>query len=168
MSTVRTLIVGLGSPHGDDQAGWLVADQLVAHQHAAHQHAAVLDPGDVAVRKAATPVDLIGWLDGIDHLLVCDACRGLGRVGAVRSWTWPASELEGANWSGTHDFALPAALQLAQRIGQLPPRVEIWSVEGAHGDALAMMSPEVLSALPELIDGMVKVVTQDKRCTNKR
>ncbi|MGI9427921.1 MAG: hypothetical protein ACR2NM_04645, partial [Bythopirellula sp.] len=103
MSIARTLIVGIGSPHGDDQAGWLVAERLATD----------LDHDNIAVRKATSPVQLLDWLDSIDRLVVCDACRGLGDVGELRRWLWPSPELADGSWSGTHDFSLIAVLQLA-------------------------------------------------------
>lgn len=156
MSTPCTLFVGIGSPHGDDQAGWLVADGLKAK----------IDHHDVAVRKATTPSVLIDWLDDISRLIVCDACRGLGRAGEVRSWNWPACELSDVDWSGTHDCSLPAVLQMADRLGRLPRRVMIWTVEGALGDAMTNASPEVATAIPGLIAAIANEMNQDKRCMN--
>ena len=95
----RTLVAGIGSPHGDDQAGWLVADRLTRELHR----------DDVAVRKATSPTELLNWLDGTERLIVCDACCGLGNAGDVRRWPWPHDELFNAAWSGTHDLPLPAA-----------------------------------------------------------
>ncbi|MEX0818027.1 MAG: hydrogenase maturation protease [Pirellulaceae bacterium] len=139
--TKHTLIVGVGSPHGDDQAGWLVAEQL----------AETLDQDDVEVRKATAPAQLLDWLDGTDRLIVCDACHGLGRIGQVRRWTWPDRELADAVWAGTHDLALPAVLQLVDRLGRLPQSMVVWSVEGAASNTPATISSEVAAALPRLI-----------------
>lgn len=158
MTTRFTLIVGIGSPHGDDQAGWLVAEHL----------AGKLDRADVAVRKAALPAALLDWLDGTDRLIVCDACRGLGRSGKVKRWTWPDRELVDVAWSGTHDLPLPAVLQLADRLGRLPQFVVVWSVEGADGNALAGLSFQVAAALPKLVADIAAEVIQDKLCTNDR
>src|SRR5688572_26163325 len=52
--TVDTLVVGIGSDHGDDRVGWLVADALQTRA-----------PADVSVRHAKTPLDLLDWLDEI-------------------------------------------------------------------------------------------------------
>ena len=50
MTRRPTLVVGVGSHHGDDQAGWLVADLLAASASE-----------DVAVRKAKTPAEILDW-----------------------------------------------------------------------------------------------------------
>jgi hydrogenase maturation protease len=143
MTSSRTLLVGIGSPHGDDQAGWQIADRL----------AAGLSNDDIVIRKAASPAALLDWLEEhVERLIICDACRGLGALGESHRWSWPAEELMAASWSGTHNISLPSVLQLAERLGRLPPTVVIWSMEGRIGDALANMSPEVSSALPRLVD----------------
>jgi hydrogenase maturation protease len=156
MSLPRKLVVGIGSPHGDDQAGWRLAERL----------AIAFDQDNVVVRKAKSPSELLDWLDGIERLIVCDACRGLGRVGEIKRWTWPASELQQASWSGTHDLSLPAVLQLADRLGRLPPTVVVWSVEGASVEALGAMSSHVAAALPNLADQIANEVNEGSRCTN--
>ncbi len=80
----QTLFVGLGSPHGDDQIGWLIADRLAAERGL---------PGTVAVRKAAIPLDLLDWLEGVDCLHVCDALQGPTTFGEVQRWEWADASL---------------------------------------------------------------------------
>ena len=163
MSFARTLVVGIGSPHGDDQAGWRVVDRLAAD----------LDDESIAVRRATSPVHLLDWLEHIDRLILCDACRGLGQVGELRRWEWPNSELAEGAWSGTHDLSLTAALQLAERLGRLPQDVVIWSVEAASGDPLSGLSPPVTTVLPQLVSHLANEINGDTNvrgnaCTNSR
>lgn len=155
--TMNTFIVGIGSPHGDDQAGWLVAERL-AEMFGRRE--------DVAVRKATSPAEILAWLDNTDRLIVCDACRGLGRVGKVKRWTWPDRQLVDATLSGTHDLSLPATLRLADRLDRLPQSVAVWSVEGTTGTALATLSSEVTAALPTLIANIADEANQVELCTN--
>jgi hydrogenase maturation protease len=115
----RTLFVGIGSPHGDDQVGW----------HVALRVAATIDHPQLVVRRAQVPIELLDWLEGSQQLVVCDACRAGGTPGQVRRWNWPADEMLPASWSGTHGLRLPDVLLLAERLGQLPPRVSVWGVE---------------------------------------
>jgi hydrogenase maturation protease len=141
MNHANTLIVGIGSPHGDDVAGWKVAE-LLAND---------LDQNGICVKKATSPIQILDWIESVDELILCDACRGLGDPGDVRQWDWPAHELVHASWSGTHDFSLTASLQLADRLDRLPPKVVIWTVEAAMGDTLDAMSPAVGAAVPTLV-----------------
>ncbi len=153
---LQQLIVGVGSPHGDDQAGWLVAERLAGQ----------LASAGVSVRRARSPAELLDWLDQLERLIICDASRGLGRAGEVRRWTWPDAQLDSATWSGTHDLALPTVLELAGRLGRLPPQVLVWSVEAAETGALAACSPAVAAVLPRLTDEIAREVNEVTRCTN--
>ena len=98
--------------------GWKVADLLMND----------LDQIDVRVEKAASPIQMLDWMEGVDRLIVCDACRGLGKSGDVTRWLWPAAELVDLSWSGSHDFSVTASLRLAERLDRLPPLVVIWTV----------------------------------------
>jgi len=113
----RTLIAGLGSPHGDDEIGWLVVDELRR-----------LEPG-WNIARLATPAELLDRLEDVNRLIVCDACQGSGPVGSFHAWRWPSPELMLAHFAGTHDLGLVAALELAQVLGRLPPEVWVWGIE---------------------------------------
>ena len=142
----ETLFVGIGSPHGDDQIGWCIAD-LLADQPS---------PG-VVVRKASVPADLLDWLDGTVLLGVCDASRGGHPAGTVQRLDWQGG-IEAADSqvlrvlarpgiSDTHGFGLAAVLDLAHRLGQLPARVIVWAVEGQTFEPDSELSPQVQGAL---------------------
>ncbi len=163
MSSEHTLVVGIGSSHGDDQIGWLVADRL----------AAVMAPNQLEIRRAASPMDLLDWLDDVDRLIICDACRGLKRVGQIRRWNWPTSEIPAVAWSGTHDLSLPAVLALAQRLGRLPNHVVVWAIEGAIGSAGETPSAGVAAAIPAVAQRILGELPEraplpEHRCTNSR
>jgi hydrogenase maturation protease len=148
----RVLIAGLGSPHGDDQAGWLVVEKLAIECQ---------DDPDIMVRRASIPLDLLDWMEGVDVLHICDACEATesqvklhrieyraetdelasqGReaadsstVNAVNQGTnIPRSplNLHSLRSRGTHDFGLPEVLRLAEATNLLPERVIIWAIGG--------------------------------------
>ncbi len=134
-----TLIVGIGSPHGDDQAGWLVARKLAERL-----------PSTVTVRIARSPSELLNWLDGVERLIICDACQAGDAAGTIRRWQWPADELNEVRWSSTHDMPLPAALSLAERLEQMPNDVVIWSVEADDTTLISTESAKVSAAVDHL------------------
>lgn len=84
----ETLFVGVGSPHGDDRAGWLVADALsdLFGTDVSTQASGTLNAGglpsrkypSLAIRKTCIPADLLDWLDGAAKLIICDALCGAG------------------------------------------------------------------------------------------
>ncbi len=111
-NTRRTLFVGLGSPHGDDQIGWLVADRLAGDDTL---------PTTVTLKKAVIPLDLLDWLEVIDCLHVCDAFQG-AMPGELRRWEWNVEsdlptvtkllpEIMRLRCQGSHDFGLAAVLR---------------------------------------------------------
>jgi hydrogenase maturation protease len=154
----RTLIVGLGSPHGDDQVGWRVAEAL--RPHVAHL-------SGVAVRTAAVPLDLLDWLEGVDSLHICDACCSAQPPGTLHRLTLRgpggdnepsggAIELATLRCGGSHDFGLPAVLELAERLDCLPERVVVHAVSGCRFDPGDDMIEEVARAVPGLVNSILE------------
>ena len=138
-------IAGLGSPHGDDQAGWEIVRALETR-----------DLSQAIVHLSRTPDDLLNWLDPAYSLVICDACRGAGPVGSVHRWQWPTAELDQVNWSGTHQIALPGVLSLAEELGKLPAWVIIWGVEISEttpGDAI---SSEVSAGVKRVVESICR------------
>lgn len=115
----RTLVIGIGSEHGDDRAGWTVVERLVES-----------GVRGAEIKAAAAPADVIGWLDGVERLHVCDACHTAGPKGEVHRWKWPdLSETAILGRTSTHGLSLPEVLSLCDRLGLLPASVTIWGVE---------------------------------------
>ena len=144
MSQPRSLFVGVGSPHGDDQVGWHVADRLLAQA-----------PRGVEIRKAATPSQLLDWLAGVERLCVCDACEAAGDEPASPTWyrwCWPTPQITSMRSSHSHMVGLPQVLDLARRLGTLPGEVVVYGVRGVRFEAFADTSPEVLAVLAEIVE----------------
>jgi hydrogenase maturation protease len=141
-----TLFVGLGSAHGDDQVGWLVAERLQDR---------------LVVRQATIPAQVLDWLDGVEVLHLCDACCGTDTPARLHHLTWRHSDTSRPGLLaavvrlrsfGTHDFDLGGVLDLADRLDMMPATVHLWAVEGAcfgPGDAL---SAPLVAALPRIVD----------------
>jgi hydrogenase maturation protease len=154
MSKLSTLIVGIGSPHGDDQAGWRVVDALRAILSSA-----------IEVREASTPSQLLDWLDCVGRLIICDACQvhrrvrddSAGATQSVHRWQWPTLQVSMLRSAGSHSFGLPQVLQLAERLGRLPQDVIVFGIEGRQFDAFASLSPNV----EELIDKVVEKIADE-------
>jgi hydrogenase maturation protease len=130
----RALVIGLGSFHGDDQAGWLMIDFLVA-----------LGADERSVRKAAHPADILSWADPACSLTICDAGYPRGQPGRIGRWSWPTDKLEGSRVCGTHDLPLADVLGLGRQTGWCPEQVEIWTIEGAAFGVMTAVTPAVES-----------------------
>jgi hydrogenase maturation protease len=147
ISEPQTLLVGIGSPFGDDQAGWLIARTVAAKSFA-----------NVTVRCARSPAEMLDWVAPNCRLIVCDACHVAGDVGVWHCWQWPSEELPNMVFSGTHDLGLLYVLQLAQQLGRLSLPVTIWGIEVADVPPLANMESEELS--PQVARAVELVATQ--------
>lgn len=149
------LVVGLGSPHGDDRLGWAAVDRLPA--------------GIVAV-KAAGGLDLLDWLAGQDELVIIDAAVPAGRPGTVRSFVWPRDDLGACSGLSTHGPGLVEALQLAEALGRLPRLVRIETVEAQQTSPCAPLSEAALRGLDQLVASLLGRlgVAEEVTCTKPR
>lgn len=147
---MHTCVAGLGSPHGDDQFGWLVADRLAAESERRAM-------SNVVVRRAGSPSQVLDWLDGCERLILVDACRG-DLEGDFLSLRWPAAEIEQLRSSGSHDYTVWQALELASRLGRLPRECRLWCAAGSQFAAGQPISSRLLSVVPKVADDVVKAL----------
>lgn len=172
----HTLIVGLGSPHGDDRLGWLVIDRLAAGDErvtgregegenavTGRATAVSLSPPrplspSCGLRYARTPLDILDWLQETERLIVCDAAQPAGRPGRVCHLEWPDDSIRQLRSTGTHDVGLSSALELAARMDRLPGEVTVWTVEAKQCGPCDAVSPEVEAAVPQLVAAMRREV----------
>jgi hydrogenase maturation protease len=111
-------IVGIGSPHGDDQIGWAVVENL-RHQL----------PTSITTHTAHGGLDLLACLDGQDTMIVVDAAAPSGSPGRVWIFEWPCDALAECRPLSTHGPGLAEALRLADVLGHLPRQVRIYAIE---------------------------------------
>jgi hydrogenase maturation protease len=119
----KQLIVGVGSAHGDDQAGWQLVDTLKARSGVSAQ-----------LRKARVPHDMIDWFDGCETLHVVDACdrqTSLLRMDISTGHIPAAIETRS---STSHQISVAAVVELADSLDLLPQRVMLWAIPGESFD----------------------------------
>lgn len=147
----KRLLVGLGSHHGDDQAGWQLVEAISRHS-------------SIPTRKAAIPADLLHWIEGVDELYLCDACRSTGYAGSLHRWEYRSEsqplqnilkDVEILRSSSSHHLSLAGVLEWAQSLGILPKRVVIWAIEGRNFAAGQVLSEELFRQMPTLIEQLV-------------
>jgi hydrogenase maturation protease len=142
----KILIVGIGSAHGDDQAGWLVADELARQ---------IPDRGFISVRKASVPLDLLDWLENVNVLHLIDAYDVAGCPENLRKFRWlngqmicqsdnasAESVLKQQSARSSHGFSVPDVLRLAEKTGILPETIVIWAIPGSNFQAGDRMSEQ--------------------------
>ncbi|MFM8219554.1 MAG: hydrogenase maturation protease [Planctomycetaceae bacterium] len=145
----EVLCVGIGSPQGDDQAGWLVIDAL---QNLSRQR--------VCLRKAAYPGELLDWLEPRGTLWIVDACRGGGKPGDWNCWHWPTEELPASLSRGTHDLGLAAVLQWGAALGRMPEEVLFWGIRIDSAVVGGQPTGPTLRAVAEVAAEMSRLWTQ--------
>lgn len=119
MNSVR--ILGIGSPWGDDQAGWLTIDALLAHG---------VRPGDgLVLEKLDRPgTRLIPLLENAAWVILIDAMQSDEQPGRIRRFSlqdWPGYH-QGLS---SHGIGVLDALSLAQAMACLPARLDLYGIE---------------------------------------
>jgi hydrogenase maturation protease len=123
-------VIGVGNPwRRDDGAGPAVA-----------RAAGGVSTGD--------PARLLELWEGARHAVIVDACASGAAPGTIHH----GDAGRPARPASTHGFGVADAIALGRSLGRLPPRLDIYAIEGAdfgHGDGL---TPAVSAAVAELAD----------------
>jgi hydrogenase maturation protease len=144
------LIVGLGSPHGDDQAGWIVVDRVKA-----------MGAGLNAM-KVSSVAEILLLLEGQPHLIIVDAAAPANRPGRVQILQWPFDEINGASAWSSHGIELADTLQLAGVLGNLPQSVTIATVEALEVRPDGSVSKAVEHGIERLVDSILKSIMSSR------
>jgi len=148
----RIMVAGIGSPHGQDLAGWLVIDSLEKDLQG-------YPSSIVLCVKLQTPMDLLdraplGSDTGCNEepiWILIDACVGID-PGEVHRWTWPEIPNEPGTRSSTHALGLIDTIRLAESLGILAKQVWIYGVSTEDLQASVDRCAELIrSDLAELL-----------------
>jgi len=150
----KTLVIGIGNrDRGDDGVGPAVVDELRRREAPV---ATIVREGDLA--------DLaLLWRAHTDVLIV-DACRTGNPLGTVRRLD-PAAAATAAETGAslsTHGVGVADAIELARRLGRLPPRLVLIGIEGrrfGHGPLSATLASE----LPRVVDEVEAIAQSGRR-----
>lgn len=143
-------VLGAGSPHGDDQVGWLLIGALTEGGA----------PGFEA-GLLRQPVELIDRLAGCDVLVIVDACRSGASVGTVTVRSWPDPEAQEPDMGSTHGLGLGWALAMAQALGTPLPQVVLVGVEAGAVESGGELTPALRDALPALAARLRSIITEE-------
>ena len=138
---MSTLVIGVGSPFGDDRAGWEVVTALEALRSAAAPW-----PGVETWICDRPGASLVHLLAGVDHLVIVDAARAPGWPSGTIRWLDPR-EIDAGHATSSHGFGLAETLALADALGDTPSRVEVLAIAAAQFDG-EVLSDAVRAAVP--------------------
>jgi hydrogenase maturation protease len=134
-------ILGVGSPSGDDQAGWLTVDALLA---------AEVQSTEIDIQKLDRPgAHLITLLDDVARVILIDAMQSHEPVGHIRHFSaadWPAYR----HGLSSHGLGMLDALALARELGGLPSRIDLYGIEIGAANPGEPASSEVRAAAQQL------------------
>ena len=119
MSPAGSLIVGIGSAHGDDQAGWRLIDELTAKETTGAE-----------LRKASVPHDMIEWMNHIQSLHIADACDSHTDVQRLDLSNGDLACSRNADSRSSHQLGLSHVIGLIDSLGRLPKQVVLWAIPG--------------------------------------
>jgi len=134
-----TVVAGFGSPHGDDQAGWRLADML--------QRLPNLPARVIAVHEATQLLDAI---QDCQRLIIVDACQSGGTIGSITRLRWPDARIAERHHHSSHSVGICGALQLASRLGRMPELVEVFGIEVKDCSPGSDIHPAVQEAVVQL------------------
>jgi len=139
MSGVR--ILGVGSPSGDDQAGWLTVDALLAEGMQAPR---------IDIQKLDRPgANLIPLLGDAAWVILIDAMQSHEAIGHTRHFgaaDWPAYR----HGLSSHGLGVLDALALARELGSLPARLDLYGIEIGAANPGEQTSHAVQAAAQQL------------------
>ncbi|TCV90349.1 hydrogenase maturation protease [Sulfurirhabdus autotrophica] len=143
-------ILGIGSPLGDDEVGWLVAKVLQQN----------LDLNNLSVSMHDRPgANLIRLMHGAEIVILIDAIITEATPGTLYRLEGNAIHQAFQNQTSTHGFGLAEALKLAQALGEAPANVVLWGMEIVSADPAMGMSDTVREAIPALVNAIEDEVT---------
>ena len=120
---MRMVVLGIGSPFGDDRVGWEVIGRLreagVAERFPAVRFEAVDRPGAM----------LLAELEGVDGAILVDAVEGGLAAGEVVRLVGGEIEARAETLLSSHGLGLGPALQMGRALGQLPDTLILHGVQ---------------------------------------
>ena len=146
-------VIAIGSPHGDDQVAWRLAERLRSRPE--------LSKNVITLNE---PLRLLDHLDGCDRLVILDACYGNAVPGTVTRLEWPDERIQIRHAHSSHGFGPEGALQLAEKLDRMPPNVVLFGIEigsCAPGDSVSEAVESALGVLESTV--LLEMGTQCER-----
>ncbi|SRR5579875_3561633 len=138
------LVIGIGNEYrGDDGVGLAVVRALRTRQL---ENTRLMEcDGDCTVLFEA-------WKD-VDKVILVDAVVSGASAGTISRFDAHTQALP-ANYtfSSTHAFGIAETLALARALGQLPPCLIVYGIEGKSFASGESLTPQVKKALPNVVE----------------
>ncbi len=141
------LFIGLGNLYRhDDAVGLVVAERL---QEAGHGCVKIMT-------RSGEGTDLIEAWKGANTVVLCDAIYSGAGPGTIFHLDVGRQPIPRALFRfSTHAFGVAEAVELARELGELPPRLTIYGIEGANFQEGIGLSPEVEAAAWDVVNALL-------------
>lgn len=142
----KILILGIGSPFGDDRFGWEAVEAL---RHSAAMSAVA--SGRIEISALDRPGAMLpGHWRETDIVILLDAVRSGAPPGTRHHID--VNDISGAGTlCSSHGFGIVSAIGLAQVLGNMPSRLLVRGLEADSSWTGFFLSPAVADALPSLV-----------------
>lgn len=148
------LVLGIGSPFADDQAGWLVADQLKL----AINLQSKIERGELLIESEDRPgLNLLDWLQhGYQKIYLVDMVKtNLAKTGNL--YELQAKEIIGfSGMLSSHNLGVSPSLALAEVLGYNISNVMFLGIEGERYQVGEEISLAMVSAVSAVVDLLIK------------
>jgi hydrogenase maturation protease len=147
-TTARVVVIGVGNLYRrDDAAGLVVAQHL---RQIAPSHVTVME-------QEGEPTALLeAWKDAHAVVLI-DAVSSGAEPGTIHRLDALAGAVPQELFRySTHAVSVAEAIELARALGQLPPKLVVYGIEGKDFSAGVGLSPEVESRVAELSERVLR------------
>jgi hydrogenase maturation protease len=154
MSAVRPVVrvVGIGSPHGDDQIGWRLVEAVEG----------ALD-AEAEYYRASSPLDLIDHMGGCARVVIIDACCSGRSPGSAKVFEGGEAFFAESPARSCHALGVGQALALAQALGRCNSEIALFAVEAGRTAPGSELSPELTAALPRLVAQLRALIEAEDR-----
>lgn len=154
------LVVGVGNEYRSDDGVGLVVARFLRK---------VLNPTVTVLEETADGLALMAAWKDADLVIVIDAVDSGGQPGTVRRLDARLrSSVAGPSAPSTHAISLMEAIQLARALGELPPRLIVYGVQGKSFELGVGLSAEVAKAVPEVAKLVLQEVGRASPSTRPR
>jgi len=145
-----TLLIGIGHDYRrDDSVGLVIARELGKRNL----------PGTAVVEAAGGGMALIAAWQGAQRVFLFDAVSTGGQAGTVHRLDAQAQALPAALFLySTHGWGLAEALALARVLGQWPPQLILYGIEGGDFGWGTGLTPAVAAAARQVIERLTQEI----------
>lgn len=102
-------------------------------------------------------IDLIGFIQNAEKVVIIDAVKAGGKPGEISCFTPQDFETEASLKTSLHDITLKDVFRLIQKLGPLP-KIKIIGIEPKDIDCGTELSPELKEMLPKISELALKEI----------